>query len=195
MGTFPIALIAQIKHGYLQEAIKKRGWTQKQAAEFFGTNGSWFGEVINLKKVPSEKWLVEHQEKLFELTGKLPKDLFPESLRTKEFLDAPKTIEATCEVPLHFLLSGRESLALPPTPEEILMNKDFAKGVREILSTLPRQQEEVIVKIFLEGKSETEVARELGKFRQSISQAKIRALNKLRHPMRVRKLQSLLIRK
>ncbi len=195
MGTFPITLIARIKHGYLREAIKARGWTQKQAAIFLGVSESTLGELVRLTWIPSQKWLTkERQEKFLELTGKLPEDLWPEALRTKEFIDIPKTIEATREVPLHLLARGRESLALPPTPEEILMNKDLTKGIKGILSTLTQQQQKVIAGIFLEEKTQVEVGRDMGKSKERIRQIEEKALWRLRNPKRMRILKSLVVR-
>ncbi len=195
MGTtFPLTFIARIKHGHLREALKARGWTQKQAAEFLGASQSWLGQVINLREIPSKKWLSEHQEKLLELTGKTPEDLFPESLRVREFLDVPKTIEATREVPLHLLASGKESLALPPTPEEFLMNEELANGIDGLISELTQQQQKVITGIYFEGKTQVEVGLEMGKTRGRIGQIEKKALYRLRLPARMKILKSLTVR-
>jgi hypothetical protein len=66
---FRLGYVGRIKHGDLLEALTKRGWNQKQGAEFLGIGQSEFSRWINLRDYP-KNISIEMELKLFELTGK-----------------------------------------------------------------------------------------------------------------------------
>lgn len=180
--TFNISVVAKIKNGALYQAIKRKGWTNRKAADFLGVSEKQIGLMINLKSKPPfifskyrsthpkvESRAVELTEKLMELTGKTVEDLFPEAVMTKEFLSRSKQIEANKDVSIGALLSYTATLALPPAPDEVLMQQEMENDVTEILSTLTREQQHAINEVYLEGKTCQEVGREQGVSGQCIS--------------------------
>ncbi len=171
--TFKIAVVARMKHGVLYEAIKKRGWSIKQAAQFLGIRLSTLYLVINLKKKPPflfstknneemKRKARELTEKLMELTGMTVEDLFPESIRTDEFLDKPKVFERSAEVPLDKLIGYRETFALPPTPDQELMEKEDDNEFLEIINELSSEQQHAVKRVLFEGEKTIKAAQERG---------------------------------
>lgn len=186
-GRFRVSIIARIKHGDLREALKRRGWTQKQAAEFLGMDQSAFGLLINLKRIP-QKLTKEQEAKLLELTGKMPEDLWPEFIRSKEFLEAPKVLEAIRDFTPAMLEAGG-LLQLPPAPDEVYDAKELGLVLQEVLELLPPREAEVIRKVFLEERDEAEVAQEYGLKSRSLYPTIRKALRRLRHPYLARRLR------
>ena len=117
-GTFKIGVVARLKHGVFLEALESRGWSQKQGAEFFGMNQAQFGLMINMQWVP-KKISLEFEQKLFEFTGKLPEDLWPKAVFTKEFMGMSKKRAMVQDVPIMVLQATLSALQLPPAqPDE-----------------------------------------------------------------------------
>ena len=171
--TFRIAVIARMKHGVLYEAIKKRCWTQKKAAEFLGVTPSGLGLAINLKgtfpHLFPEKLTPERQnrareiaEKLMELTGMPVQDLFPEEFRTKEFLALPKLVERFADVPTRLLLEQAGMLSLPAAPDEELIAEEERNELQEVLAELSFPVRHAIQRVVFDGVSVKEAARERG---------------------------------
>ena len=173
--TFNISVVARIKHGALYQAIRHRGWTNRKAAEFLELSESQIGEMLNLKSKPPfifhkcrltdpkmEKRAKRLTEKLMELTGKTVEDLFPEAVMTKEFLTRSKQIEANKDVSIGALLNYTATLALPPAPDEVLMQQEMENEVARILSTLSQQQQHAFNAVYLEGRTCEEVGQEQG---------------------------------
>ena len=92
-----VALSGRIKHGDLFRAMRERGWNQRQLGEFLGMSVQHVGALLNLKWIP-KRVSKELEAKLFELTGKLVDDLWPEWSRQAEFLSASKSVEMFADV-------------------------------------------------------------------------------------------------
>lgn len=147
--TFNLTVVAKIKHGALYQAIKKRGWTNIKAAEFLGISPSDIGNVINLKRKSPfifSKYRKTHPdvdkkakgltEKLMELTGQTVEDLFPEFIRSDEFLSRSKQIEINKDIPTERLIGYTEILSLPATPDEVLIEKEGSDDIGEALAAI-----------------------------------------------------------
>lgn len=186
-----IGIKAKIKQGDILEALQKRGWTQKQGAEFLGLDQSKFGELINLKWVP-KVFSEELTRKLFELTNKLPEDLFPEFARQPEFLSLTKVFTRFEEVTPQMLRSGAAQFLLP-APDEITDKEILKRTISGTLKTLTVREEEIVRRCIMEEESEEEVAKSFGINLMRLKQIKHKALRKLRHPSRSRYLASLTI--
>ena len=176
---FRIAVVARIKHGALYEAIKQRGWTMKQAAEFLGVPHGSLCSAVNLtRKMPylfpkkqnkqSRKRARKVTEKLMELTGKSVEDFFPKEFQTKEFLALPKVGERFADVPTRLLLEQTGMLALPMSPDEALIEKEEGLEFIEALSTLSNEVQHDIHRFVLEGLPAKEVAAKRGVKTQTI---------------------------
>ncbi len=183
-----------MKHGVLYEAIKRRGWTLAQASEFLGISTNSLCRVINLKQNPpfifsssmNEKTKLkarELTEKLMELTSMTVDDLFPEAFRTNEFLAKPKLFERTADVPVDKLVGYAETLALPPAPDEELIEKEDNEEVLNVLSGLSFQQQHAVKRVLFEGKETHEAAEERGVSQSAISANLQMAKKKIREEL------------
>lgn len=173
---------ARIKQGDILEALQKKGWTQRQGAEFLGMSEAQFGELINLKWVP-KVFSEELTRKLFELTNKLPEDLFPEFARQPEFLSLTKIFTRFEEVTPQMLKSGAARFLLP-APDEITDKEILKRTIDGTLLTLTIKEQEIVRRCIMEEESEEEVAKSFGIHLMRLKQIKNRALRKLRHPSR-----------
>ena len=176
---FRITIIARAKHGVLYEAIKKRAWTQRRAAEFLGVSEQGLGNAINLKGVmpylfskkrtkKTEAHARAVAEKLMELTGKTVEELFPREVMTKQFLAAPKLAERSVDVPTRLLLEQAELLALPPAPDQLLMAKEEMNEFIEMLNELGHPQRHAMQRVIIDGVSVSKAANERGITNQAI---------------------------
>jgi RNA polymerase primary sigma factor len=81
------------------------------------------------------------------------------------------------------------------SPEEASMDKNAVMHIRTILSTLTSREEQILRKRYGIGEGKTytleELGREFGITRERIRQIEAKALNKLRHPSRQKKMRSL----
>ncbi len=179
-----IGIVARLKQGDLLQAMRERDWNQRQLAEFLGINEVRLGTLINLKHTP-KKFSKKIQKKLMKLTGKLPEDLWPEFVRTKEFLDMPKTRTAFAEITPRFL-EAKGLLELPAAPDDIASAKELEEAVKVALETLTPRQELVIRKRFFEGKTLEEVGEDLGVSSERARQIEAKAFRRLRHQSRLR---------
>jgi len=182
-GTLRIGIVAKLKQGDILEALRNRGWTQKQGAEFVGLDQSKFGLLINLKWVP-EEFSPKLSIKLCELTGKTPEELFPEFARQKNFLEAPKVVEVLRDV-TPTMLAERNLLQLPPSPENIIEQRELKKAVMEALHTLSPRAEKVLRLHFYEDQTDEQIASETGYTPSEIRTIRNRAMRALRSPVRV----------
>ena len=169
--TFRIALVARMKHGVLYEAIKKRGWNNKRAAEFLGISQSKISAIINLMERPPfifskvktpeyRKRARELTEKLMELTWLAVDDIFPEEFRTNEFLSRPKTIEGVRDIPKQILLGAVPTPQMLPAPDEELLQKEAYQELIEMVEELPPEQRSAVRGLYFEGKTTRKLSQE-----------------------------------
>lgn len=181
-GKLRLGMIVELKQGDLLEALQRRGWNQRQGAEFLGMSQQNFGKLINLQRVPKE-FSPELTVKLFELTGKMPEELFPEWARTRDFLDTPKIKTLLANV-TPALLGERRLLQLSPSPDEALSQRELERILDRALRGLTPREQQVIELRVIEEKSVTQVAREFQVRKSTVRQTERRALKKLNRSRR-----------
>ena len=182
-----IGVIAKAKQGDLMEALDKRGWTQKKAADFLGMDQSVFGTLINLKWVP-EEFSPELTCKLYELTSKTPEELFPDWARQKDFLAMTKVSRKMMEVTTT-MLQNAGVLGLLPGPEEAFSKQDVMDVVAGALHTLSPFEEQVVRRHVMEEEDLENIGKDFGVTRERIRQICARGLQKLRRPEQANKLR------
>ncbi len=187
--AFSVGIEARIKHGDFLAALQTRGWNQSEAARFLGVTPSTFGHWINMSEVPDwENFSSEITTRLFELTGKMPEELWPEEVFTEEFLASPKMLRRYRKVPVQ-LLAGAGILSLPvPTPEDTMEETERRQIINAVLKTIPKREQAILESRFFEGKTLEEISQDMGVTRERIRQLEQRAFRLLRHPMRARQL-------
>ena len=177
-STFKVTVVARIKHGSLHEAIRKRGWTQKKAAEFIGVSSMVMSGMTCLKHLP--KLSRRQKEKLMELTEKSFEDLFPEEVFSREFLERKKVFEITKEVPASLLLEQIHMLQPPSPPDDILMEKETDSLLKTAFEELPAKDKKLLTKRFFENKTLDEVGTGLGITREAVRHRQNVILSKMR---------------
>ena len=183
-----IGIIAKAKQGDIFEALEKRGWTQKQGAEFLGVDQTTFCRLINMSWVPRE-FSPQLTVKLYELTGKMPEDIFPDWARERDFLAMPKVGKRIVELTPQMLQSAGTRPCLPLTPEEIFCRQDLEKKINEVLHTLSPREEQIVRRHLMDGETFDNIGEDLGITWQWAQQIKDKALRKLRHPQFTRQLR------
>lgn len=199
-GRFNITIQARILHGVLWAARQRMG-SNKRLADHLGLSQGCVGRWLALKGVPSQRlrnsarWQAT-EKKLMELTGQSVDELFPQALSSNDFLDRPKTIEQTRGIPMSMLSGTALAPQALPLPDEILEWAEEQAGlscaIASALTTLtPREQRILTLRYGLSG-GEPQSLEQVGDCehvgKERIRQIEVKALRKLRHPTRSRKL-------
>lgn len=175
--SFKVAIVARMKHGILWEALRKRGWNQRQGAEFFGMDQQSFGRMINMKAIPN--FTDEFISKLIEFTGMSPDEVFPEFIRRKEFLEMDKIRETFLSLtPLQ--LAEKHVYNLPPAPDEIVARKELEALIESGFGVLDARETEILKRVVIEDESLTEVGRDLNISKERVRQILESAKDKIR---------------
>ncbi len=192
---FKVAYVVKTKHGDLWRAIRKRGWNQRQAAEFLGISQQDIGHILNLngrppvfRRVKDGKAKQKHiKEKLMELTGRTFEDLFPSEVFNDEVMARAGTIDFYVTRDLATLKLGAGAgalLALPEIPSESLERKEMFEIVEQNLS--PREKE--IVDMTSDGKTDREIGELLGvtaSWVNAIKREVRRRMNRYKHSFEI----------
>jgi len=158
----------------------------------------YLGQIETLRVIPSKAAMDKISAAL-----DLPREyLFPESLiwamREEAFERRVAELE---EQHVIRLIEARKAGLLPPVTmeDEVIEAADrelLKERIAEVLSSLtPREQKVIELRFGLkDGRSRTleEVGKEFGVFRERIRQIEAKALRKLRHPWRSRRLKEFL---
>ncbi len=132
-----VGFVAKLKQGDLLEALQKRGWNQRQGAEFLGIDQSTFGHLINLNKIPAS-FPIEVEIKLYELTGKTVEELFPDFVRTKEFREIKRVRTVFAEVTQQTLEACGVIHQLP-APNDVVSEAQLKESIEAVLKRLTPQ--------------------------------------------------------
>lgn len=198
--TLPVTAQVRLKHGLLYELSKQFGSVRKLAAHL-GIGYTVLNSIVNFGFIPSRKTLVSNprwltaEERLLVLCGKGWADIFPDELRSAEFIAKPKRFEITREVPIASL-SGSEQALLMPAQDDEIARTELAESLGEaLLSLTPREQQVIRLRFGLDGNREhtlAEVAEIFCVTGERVRQAEAKALRKLRRPSISRTLKSFL---
>lgn len=172
-------------------AMEERGWTNERTAEFLGICSTYFSRILTLKYIPNRGFSQQLSKRLFELTNKLPEELFPKtdmveelSLNDGKVRDELYNLDCIC----NSKPGGVTELVSPIEPAELSFDFELKATVQQLLKTLNNQQKTVIVLRFFGGYTLEEVGQALGVTRERIRQVEAKALRVLRHPSRSRRL-------
>lgn len=181
-AALKITIVQRAKHGDFHEAIKRKGWTQKQAAEYLEMPYSSFLSLINLKRVP--KTLTDVQRgKIEQLTGKCVEEIFPQEIRDRSWLMAKKRFERTIEIdPAKFIATGAGQ-KLIDGPLETAMKNEMLERLRTIMSAALTDRERIVTEFRMEGMTLEEVGRRCNVTRERVRQIETKAKDKLRKAM------------
>ncbi|HEX7330359.1 MAG TPA: sigma factor-like helix-turn-helix DNA-binding protein [Pyrinomonadaceae bacterium] len=136
------------------------------------------------------------ESKLFDLTGHTLEEIFPPQIRNKQFLNRQKKVEAVVEMPVEQLAAMGAVPQLLPAPDELLFEEDRRAVLEHVINELrPREAKVLRMRFGLAPYDEEhildDVAAEMGVTRERCRQMEIMALNRLRHPAKLRDLKPL----
>ena len=179
MDKMRIALITRVKQGDLYAALKRRGWTQTQAAEFLGMHFTKFNDMINLRHIPV--FTVKLEAKLIDLTGKTVEQLFPREFNARQFLGGHRVfVEMGSLSAQQLASSGIRCLPSRSFQEAI----EIREQIGTILEGL-RARERLVVGLRFglddgQIRTQEEVGEELGITRKRAGQIEMRAMKRIR---------------
>ncbi len=200
-NDFRILIQLKVKHADLLEAARKIGGIKK-LADHIGIQYTTVWGWIALKNMPNlssknprnsfydPERRAKIEAKLFELTGKLLEELWPESIRSSDFLDAPKTAEIIQHTSFKSLFDIRPDTLLLPSPEEELEAKQTIEeqevAIEKILKTLSSTEREILrLRFGLTNDSRSYTLEEIGKIfkitKERVRCIESRALKRFKH--------------
>lgn len=197
--TFEIGVHKRLYNYTMRSLRLQKGLTQKQLGAKTGVNGWTIGRIESFAVYPTK----EQANKIARELGMSADILFPEWLKEYNRELAP-SILTDAHISLEALPSSREIAALPapfetgdfPALDDAVIVEELSQAVKEVLGTLNESERRVIqLRFGLEdGRSRTleKVGQEFGVSRARIGQIEAKALRKLRHPSRSRKLRDFL---
>lgn len=185
-----------IHNARLVDARKESAIVQIAMAQKIGISQERLRDIENLRALPTE----DEMAKIACILEKPIDYLFPEELiraieagvfsKRKAELAAPEIISLTEAQHLRLVYDGEAALI------EQISRAQLVQKISEVLKTLdPREAQVVELRFgFSDGESLTleEVGRRLGVTRERIRQIETKAMRKLRHPTRSRKLKDYL---
>lgn len=189
-----VAIKASMRHGDLHQACKKAGSLVALAKHLeisAAVLGSWYRyESVppleeRLPNWPKSK-IDDIERKLFELTGKLLDDLFPEAIRDREFLRIEKTIETTKEIESSRLIEmAMQVRCLNYKAPDVIEYKELKEAVNYSLNLLSNREREVVMLrygINCDPMTYEEVGNQLRVTKERIRQIEMKAIRKLQSP-------------
>ena len=174
----------RIQQGRLKAAMQELGIeTAAELSRRSGVSQGYIGKMLNFRLSPragNGEWR-DATLAICKALGSDPSELFPEHLDH--------------EVPTNHLasfveqaqLSGRETLQLGP--DEECQQAEMEQTLDEVLGTLTDRERGVLKARFWEGKTLDEIGDEQGVTGPTIRMIEVKALRKLRHPARLKKLE------
>ena len=189
---FAIGVQRRIFNWAFKRARLSKGYTMAKLAEIAGCHIAYLYAVGSFRVYPNER-IRDRICIALEVSEEI---LFPSELRKMRLLKQPEPVAITARQ-----LRAADLLALPaPSMEDEIDDKVgndlLREQIEEILHTLdPRERKVLELRFGLkDGRSRTleEVGREFGRTRERIRAIEGKALRKLRHPSRSRKLKDFL---
>jgi len=182
-----IASLTKFKQGDIWKALKNLGWTQAELSRRSGLRQELIGDIINLKKKPSDdqvliivRTLSEHGEVL---------DLekaWPDNFKGTKKAIVIEQYQDVSLLQIEDSLSDRV-LITDGIHEDEMFNYD---GIDNVIETLPAREQEVIKYMYYQRMNYYQCAKKMKLCHQRVRQIQEKALMRLRTPARIRGLLS-----
>jgi len=184
---FEIGLLQKLYNASLRGRRESLGKTGKQVATEIGISSASIYQYESFRQYPSHKMA----EKLATYFGCSIGEIFP------EWLKKCKPVKFYNTIPINKLISYNKQALIDDGGIEELEKTVFLKdSLAKILTTLTKREEKIIRLRFGfdddRARTLDEVATEFNVTRERIRQIEAKALRKLRHPSRSRKLRDYL---
>jgi RNA polymerase sigma factor (sigma-70 family) len=177
----------RIRNNRLLTLIEQSGLSKKAFAEQAGVSYSTLCQLVAMSNGPLRKdggWR-DIAIKLEKHTGVLREDIFPEAVLAVE------------KNRLELQWSAEDvQMLMPPAltqisaPDTHIDEEELEDQMRMVLATLTPREEKVLRESFYEDKSLDEISKDWEITRERILQVKAKALRKLRHPSRAKRLKA-----
>jgi transcriptional regulator with XRE-family HTH domain len=173
-----IAAITKFKHGEIFECLQQLGWSQHDLAVRCGTSDCRIGEVVNLKKRPTQR-LANSIQLAFGEAGVFMDVLgqWPESFRGLGRGRRPLMMLQVKEIPEGLLLDQQSVFQLAAPNQVDDETKEF---VESMMSEISPKERGVIERRFFDGLALDEVGKEMGVTRERVRQIEGKAIRKMR---------------
>lgn len=194
--TDPIRIISKARNNRLMEIRESMGMSVKEFAKYVGLSYQYYNSIENLSQFPG----VQARERLATKLGSVVDEAFPEYLEKIQSTRSERTIPERemlrlSEVPSRLAITSGG-------PEQFMIDSEKQDGILEgldsALDSLTEREKRIICKRFglPYPKSEMrvhtleEIGVEEGVSKDRIRHIEARALRKLRHPSRLRKIRA-----
>jgi len=195
MEEFDIAVTARMRHGELWKLVERFG-SQAAAARELGVSLQEFNGWVNMRTAPSftTERLREVERKLVQLTGKTAEDIWPELVKSEDWLDLEKTATAHRLVDMRRLADETERRLTLPSPIDAAIEAEtrelLATKIKSALNKLTFREREIIkLRFGLGGDGLTYTLEEVGHIfkvaRERIREIEAKAIRKLQAEMPV----------
>jgi RNA polymerase sigma factor (sigma-70 family) len=173
-----ITAITKLKQGDLWDVMKRLNWNQSELARRTGIAPVVIGEILNLKKKPTE-FLLSKIQNAFAEEGEFIDvfSIWPD--RFKGFNQRP-IIEQTREVSDNVLIG----MINEQNPQISYENKEQIDILNKtIVTTLTEREEFVIENIHFSNKSLADIGREMGISRERVREINLKAMGKIKNKL------------
>lgn len=183
-----IAILAKFKNNNFRKLRLDMGFPTVAAfCRATGFTQSQIGKYENFQDYPKKDHLKEKLERAFKVDFDY---LFPPEYRKAVDLNLGRPVEKV--VKMNELPAYMEQAYLLPSPEELYEKVEIKEMLEDALGTLTEREAKVVRLHFFEDMELQEIADQMNVCRNRIWQIKEKALRKLKHPVRSRKLRKTL---
>ena len=179
------AVKVTVRNGLILRQMKKLGIkTQTELAKQSGLDPNVVGTLIGLKKRPVNHKTGEWLSVAFALSSALrlePEELWTEKQRGMALESNSREVSMGEEEVMQ-LASGQGT-------EQMVQKVLTTRAVDSALKLLPPREEQVVRRVFLEGKTLEETGDDIGVTRERVRQISLRAIRRLKHKSHPGKLE------
>lgn len=192
-----IEVTLTLRNNRLKQRREELGMTQREFAQAVGIQVSSYCALETMKKAPTKKRVLRDGalwrttvQKIADFHGLSPEELFPPAVLA---VVTPKIVRRMDGMELAELMSGADRRGLPDQMQHAI-EADLSREVAKQLGTLTPKEEDVIRMRFglnADGSPHTldDIGAKYGVQQERIRQIEAKALRKLRHPSRSRRLK------
>lgn len=145
------------------------------------------GEYENFRNYPRTEYMIKKMEKIFRCDID---DLFPPECRDAVNRNMGRPVEKIVEI--KELPPYMEKAYLLPSPQELYEEAESREMIEEALLTLTEREAKILKLRYFEDMELSQIAQRFLVSRERIRQIEKKALRKLKHPARSRKLRTAL---
>jgi len=175
-----------VRNNLLLTAIEEAGYKSCNAfAEAINAHPTHLSALVAMRDAPitQDGEFSTIAKAVMEALGAAPSDLWTDEQLTLK-LKRSSSQKAVGREEVDYLLDHQSPAMVLPSPEEEYQRKEQYQGLKEVLETLTKKEEQVLMMRNEQDMTLEQVAQAFGVTRERIRQIEAKALRKLRHPTR-----------